>query len=162
MGRRGPKPTPTPILKLRGSWRGNVRGDDLSLDQKRPQRPVWLVGEAKKCWERLVPILHKAGLATELNRETLALLCSAWADYVEADRQLAAARNEDGGRALLIKTDKGGVMENPLLYVRKRAFEQVMKVAACYGLTPADLSSVRAVEKPPEAGTKSKFFHGTG
>jgi len=162
MGRRGPKPTPTPILKLRGSWRGKVRGDDLNLDQKRPARPVWLTGEAKKCWERIVPILHKSGLATELNRETLALLCSAWGDYVEADQQLAAARNKDGSRALLIKTGKGAVMENPLLYVRKRAWEQVMKAAACFGLTPADLSSVRAVEKPAEDDAKSKFFQGTG
>lgn len=160
MGKRGPKPTATSILKLRGSWRGKVRGDDLSLDQKRPQRPAWLQGEAKKCWDRLVPILHKSGLATELNRETLALMCSAWADYVEADRQLAAERNKDGSRALLIKTDKGAVMENPLLYVRKRAFDQVMKVASCYGLTPADLSSVRAVEKPSEDGAKAKFFRG--
>lgn len=139
-----------------------MRGDDLSLDQKRPQRPQWLNGEAKKCWERLVPILHKAGLATELNRETLALLCSAWADFVDAEAQLTAAKNKDGSRALLIQTASGSVMENPLLHVRKRAWDQVMKAAACFGLTPADLSSVRAVEKPAEEGAKSKFFKGTG
>lgn len=162
MAKRGPKPTPTPILKLRGSWRGKVRGDDLSLDQKRPQRPQWLAGEAKKCWERLVPILHKSGLATELNRETLALLCSAWADFVAAEEQLAAARNKDGSRALLIKTGNNTVVENPLLHVRKRAWDQVYKAAACFGLTPADLSGVRAVEKPAQDADKAKFFKGTG
>jgi hypothetical protein len=63
---------------------------------------------------------------------------------------------------LLIKAAGGTIMENPLLYVRKRAWEQVMKAAACYGLTPADLSGVRAVEKPSEDGAKAKFFKGVG
>jgi P27 family predicted phage terminase small subunit len=162
MGKRGPKPTPTPILKLRQSWRGKVRGDDLALDQKPPARPQWLQGEGKKCWERLCPILHKAGLVTELNRETLALLCSAWADFVEAESQFAANRNKDGSRALMIQTAKGAIQENPLLYARKRAWDQVFKAAACFGLTPADLSSVRAVEKPIVEDGKKKFFGGAG
>jgi P27 family predicted phage terminase small subunit len=162
MAKRGPKPVPTPILKLRGSRWADRRGPAPELDHKRPERPQWLRGEAKKCWERLVPILHKSGLATELNRETLALLCSAWADYVEADRQLGETLNKDGSRALIIKTGNGAIQENPLLYVRKRAWEQVFKGAACFGLTPADLSSVRAVEKPSADGVKAKFFKGAG
>ena len=162
MAKRGPKPVPTPILKLRGSWRGKIRGDDISVDQKRPARPQWLQGEAKKCWDRLVPILHKSGLATELNRETLALLCSAWGDFVEADEQLAKTVNKDGRRALLIKTGNETVMENPLLHVRKRAWEQLYKAAACFGLTPADLSGVRAVEKPSTDVQKAKYFDRIG
>ena len=79
---------------------------------------------------------------------------------IEADQQLAAARNKDGGRMMLIKTSGGAIMENPLLYTRKRAWDQVFKAAACFGLTPADLGSVRAVEKPAEDDGKAKFFRG--
>jgi len=158
MGRRGPKPKPGHILRLRGSWRGKKRNIPENIDHKRPQRPIWLKNEAKKCWDRIVPILHAAGLATELNRETLALLCSAWADYVEADEQLTAALNKDGKRALLIKTANGAIMENPLLYTRKRAWDQVFKAASSFGMTPADLGSVRAVNKPSKDDVKTKFF----
>jgi len=160
MGKRGPKPTPKPILRLRNSWRGKKRTFELGLDHKMPQRPEWLKGEAKKCWVRIVPILYRAGLATELNRETLALLCSAWADFVDADEQLNLVRNKDGRRALLVKTMGGTKVENPLLYVRKRAWDQVFKAAACFGLTPSDLAGVRAVEKPSKEETKAKYFKG--
>jgi len=160
MAKRGPKPTPTPVLRLRQSWRAKKRGPEPDLDHKRPARPIWLKGEGRKCWERLCPILFKAGLVTELNRETLALLCSAWADYVEAEQQLDRTRNKDGTRALLIKTSNGTVVENPLLHVRNRAWGQVYKGAACFGLTPADIAGVRAMEKPTTDDVKRKFFGG--
>lgn len=160
MTKRGPKPISKPVLRLRGSWRGKKTSIDLGGDHKRPRRPIWLKGEAKSTWDRLVPALYKAGLVTELNRETMALMCSAWADFVEAEKQLAAAKNKDGTRALLIKTKGGGVTENPLLYTRKRAWDQVFKAAACFGLTPADLAGVRAVERPAKKEGKARFFKG--
>lgn len=160
MGKRGPKATPNAILKLRKSWRANRRGADIKLSHEKPQRPQWLQGEAKKLWDRLIPDLHKAGLATELYRESLVLLCTAWADFVEAEQQLAKIKTKDGSRALLIKTAAGTAVENPLLYIRKRAWDQIYKAAACFGLTPADLSGVRAVEKPAEKEEKLKYFKG--
>jgi P27 family predicted phage terminase small subunit len=145
-------------LRLRGSWRGKVRGDDINIDHKAPARPKWLIGEGKKCWDRIVPILHKSGLATELNRETLALLCAAWADFVDADQQLCDSADKNGKRALTIETSNGTPIQNPLLSIRRAAWEQVYKAAACFGLTPADLSRVRAVEKPEHDNAKSRFF----
>jgi len=108
-----------------------------------------------------MPSLFNAGLVTELNRETLALLCCSWADYVEAERMLEDTRKKGKGfRALLVKTAGGGVTENPLVYTRKRAFDQVFKAASCFGLTPADLAGVRAVKKPDADKGKKKFFKG--
>ena len=161
MGKRGPKPTPKAILRLRGSWRGKETSVDLDVDHKLPQRPKWLKGEAKDTWDRLVPELFKQGLATELNVETLALMCSSWADYVEAEMMLDSTRNENGTRALLINTSGGGVMENPLLYTRNRAFGQFCKMAACFGLTPADMAGVTKVPLPAKTDSKAKFFKGT-
>ena len=171
MGKRGPKPTPQAVLKLRQSWRANLNRLGPKVDQKRPQRPHWLIGEARKCWDRLVPLLEQAGLLAQLYREPLAMLCSAWADYVEADQQLAKMRNKDGTRALLVTSGKakegekaaGAVMENPLLYTRHRAWQQVMKAAGCFGLTPEDMANVRALEVPgKKEEAKAKFFGGAG
>jgi P27 family predicted phage terminase small subunit len=157
MAKRGPKPKPQQILRLRGSWRGKKRNTPANIDQNRPRRPIWLKNEAKKCWDDLCPLLFKAGLISELNRHTLALLCCAWEDYVEAHEMLERTRSK-AGRALLIKTQGGAVMENPLLYTLKRAYDQLFKAAACFGLTPADINGVRAMDKPPKDEGKGKFF----
>ena len=167
MGNRGPKPKPAQVLRLRGSWRGKKRGVAENIDHKKPARPIWLKGEAKKCWDNLCPKLYKAGLVTEMNRETLTLLCCAWEDYVEAREQLEKTRGKDG-RALLVRTGGkvvggkvigGAITENPLLYTMNRAYGQLFKAAAKFGLTPEDINNVRAVDKPATDDIKSKFFN---
>ncbi len=99
------------------------------------------------------------------------MLCSAYGDFVEADQQLSKMRNKDGTRALLVTAGKakegeksaGPVMENPLLYTRKRAWEQVMKGAARFGLSPEDMANIRALEVPgKKEEAKAKFFGGAG
>lgn len=158
MSNRGPKPTAHNVLKLRQSRRANRRGVVIKLDQNKPQRPLWLKGEAKKYWERIVPILYKSGLATQLNRETLTLLCCAWEDFVEAREMLSRDRNENGDRKLKIETEKGFEMRNPLLSICAKAYDQLFKAAACFGMTPADLAGVKPTDIPEENSIKSKFF----
>lgn len=164
MGQRGPKPTPQSILKLRGSWRGKQRGDQPKLDQDKPQCPQWLItkqktedaeavrAEAKRTWDRIVPHLWKAGLVTSLNRETLACLCDSWARYVFACRKC-------GGDSMVEETaPNGNLVQSPWVGIRNKMVDQVFKAAACYGLTPADLSGVKAADKPSESERKSAFF----
>jgi len=153
MGQRGPKPTATPVLKLRGSWRGKKRGPGLQGDQKRPARPIWLTGEGRKEWERVAPKLFENGLLTELDRVPLALYCQAYADYLEA-RALA--------RSPLIKTTNGNVIQNPAVGVMNHAWKRCITAAARFGMTPADRNSVRAVEKPTADDNKKRFFGGAG
>ena len=164
MAKRGPKPTPTPILKLRGSWRGNSRGPDIQGDQKRPACPKRFItrqktedGEAvrvvaKRTWDRLCVSLHKAGLLTDNYREPFEALCDSYGRFV-----LACAKC-DGEDGMVIETDKGNAIQSPWVSIRNKMYEQVYKGAACFGLTPADLSAVRAVEKPSEDEGKSRFF----
>jgi phage terminase small subunit len=54
--------------------------------------------------------------------------------------------------------EEGRSRRNPWVIIRKQMWEQVYKGAACFGMTPADLAGVRAVEKPPADKGKSKFF----
>ena len=155
MGKRGPKPTPTKILKLRNSWRGKARGGEPSLDQRRPQRPQWLKGESRKAWDRIMPLLHRAGLATRANRETLACLCDSWGRYVEACQECDAA-------GMVLENTFGNMVQNPWVAIRNKMWDQIYKGAAAFGMTPADLSSVRAVDKPADDVEKTKFFKGAG
>lgn len=159
MGRRGPKPKPVQILRLRGSWRGKKRGVGKSSDHKRPARPQWLKSDAKKLWDEYAPKLYKNGLLTTLNRHSFALLvCQPYGDFCEADRQFQDSVNKKGEKALMIKTSKGGIVTNPLIYIRQGFWSQFCKGCSLFGLTPADISNVRAVEKPSEDDEKTKFF----
>ncbi|NIQ93298.1 MAG: P27 family phage terminase small subunit, partial [Desulfuromonadales bacterium] len=49
---------------------------------------------------------------------------------------------------------------SPWVAIRNKMFDQVYKGAACFGLTPADVSGVRTVEKPTTIEAKRKFFGG--
>jgi phage terminase small subunit len=62
MGKRGPKPTPTAKLQLRGSWRGNIRKKEpVPLNNSAPECPEWLNGEARNAWEKIAPQLSAMG-----------------------------------------------------------------------------------------------------
>ena len=164
MGKRGPKPTPTPILKLRGSWRGNSRGPDIQCNQKRPACPKRFItrqktadGEAvrqaaQRVWNRLCSSLHKAGLLTDNYREPFEALCDSYGRF------LLACSKCDDDCGMVTVTDKGAAIQTPWFAIRNKMFEQVYKGAASFGLTPADLSAARAIEKPSENEGKSKFF----
>jgi phage terminase small subunit len=51
MGKRGPQPTPTKILQLRGSWRAKKRPANVSQTPLKSHAPAWLDAEAKKIWK---------------------------------------------------------------------------------------------------------------
>jgi phage terminase small subunit len=73
MGRRGPAPTPTPLLKLRGSTlitkkreRAEVKGPE-----GRPDCPDWLKDDARAAWDYLVPQLETMGILTRIDGNAL-------------------------------------------------------------------------------------------
>lgn len=165
MGKRGPKPTPTPILKLRQSWRGKQRGSDPKLDQKRPACPKRFItkqktedGEAvrlvaKRTWDRLAKPMYEAGLLIDNQREAFAKGCDSYGWYELANQKCM----EDSP---ISETSNGNAVQNPWWAVRTRAWEQVDKWLAQFGLTPADVSGVRSVEKPTAEDGKGRFFKG--
>lgn len=80
MGKRGPKKTPTAILKIRGSRRANER-PDRAVVAEMPEPPGWLTGEALEMWNELAPILFDAGVLTLRDRHALARLCKMRIQY---------------------------------------------------------------------------------
>jgi P27 family predicted phage terminase small subunit len=169
MGKRGPKPTPTAVLKLRQSWRGNQRGPDAKLDQKRPACPKRFIAKAKtedgevvrlvakRTWDRLAPQLFDAGLLVDSYREPFECLCDSYARFV-----LACSKCDETPDGMVTATDKGNLQQNPWITIRKQMWEQVQKGAASFGLTPADLASVRSVQTKTDDAGKGKFFKGVG
>lgn len=159
MGKRGPKPKSYEIKQQKGDTHlaKSIKPD--FPDRKMPRRPIWLKGQALAFWNEYAPRLHKKGLLCNDYRHSFAVLvCKSYADYIEADRQLSKVINKKGDIGLLITTKNGYPMENPLISLRKKAWEQFCKGCALFGLTPSDIGGVRAVDKPIQDKEASKFF----
>ena len=84
---RGPKPTPTAILKARGSWRAKDRPDaDNSVPVERPVMPDFITGFARTKWYELCTLLLNARILTKLDAFCLARYCvnlERWKDICE-------------------------------------------------------------------------------
>lgn len=77
MGRRGPAPTPTAMLKLAGSPLGAGRAD-VPATPGIPVRPAWLKGRAAEVWGESVATLGTLpGLLTLSDANGLAAACVA-------------------------------------------------------------------------------------
>ena len=104
MGRRGPPPTPTSVLKKRRSWRANINPAEPQPPKGVPVRPDWLGPEACAAWDCLVPLLQVTGVLTPLDGPALTRYCDAWGRWVNAARFI-----HQHGEMYPIKDDQGRV-----------------------------------------------------
>ena len=162
MGKRGPKPTPTPILKLRGSWRGKDR-PDADLQPNLPKMPSRLSPAAKAEWKRRVPELDALGVLQKVDVTILAMYCR---DFVEWD---AACREIDKLKSQFISVGRevsaggvvlkpGRVCQHPLFAIRDAADARLRKSCGELGMGPASRTGLAI--KPKAKSGKSRFFKG--
>lgn len=81
-----PKPKPRALKVIKGE-RSDRIPDPLPAPIGELTRPGWLLPEAKREWNRLVPQLERWGLAI-VDRAALAELCQEWARYVECQKAI--------------------------------------------------------------------------
>jgi len=91
--------------------------------------PAHLSAEAKAEWRRVVPILDRMGTVTKLDRGVLIRYCTAWADWLDLDAQVAQT-----GR--LVKGVEGSYVRNPLWLLRRDAEATATELGRQLGLTP--------------------------
>ena len=133
MGKRGPKPTPTKELKLRGSWLINNRTDEPDPGASVPTCPIWVKGEAKKEWNRIVGKLAAIGMLTELDRAILVDYCMAWKEYAEVSKKIESGEYKDK----FMDTFGGGKTLHPALKLRDLTLKRLNQAASHFGLSPA-------------------------
>ena len=131
MTRRGPKPLPTHLKVLQGTQ----RPDRVNHQEPRPKValppcPAHLSGEVKRQWRRLAKELAPMGLLSHIDREALALLCQAWARWVEAEQAL-------GQYGLMVRSPN-------------KAMEQVRHLLAEFGMPPSSRTRAAATSLPAE------------
>jgi P27 family predicted phage terminase small subunit len=159
MGARGPLPTPTRILQLRGSRRARdrVAGGEPQPDalEKLPPCPKRLKGEARKLWKVYGGQLIRQSLLTELDLGLLEDLCQVQARLLKAEEQL-----DKFGEVLV--SDQGGMYQSPYLAIVNKCMAQLQVLRDRFGMGPAARPRVRTATPPvseePPANDKSRFF----
>ena len=166
MGKRGPKPTPTPILKLRGSWRGKDR-PDADLEPNLPKMPACLSVAAKKRWKEVVPELDALGVLQRVDETILAMYCMDYVEYWAAHDEIAKLKSQfisvgremgkdENGKDIVKKA--GRVRVHPLLAIRDAADARMRKSCGELGMGPASRTGLAI--KPKAKSGKSRFFKG--
>jgi len=140
MGARGPLPKANPI-------RRNKREISGVAVVSKPTMPANLSAEAKAEWRRVVPELERMGTITKLDRAVLIRYCTAWADWIELDAQLARTGRLMKGR------EEGTFVRNPLWLLRRDAESTVTELGRQLGLTPDARVRAGVKHQVPEKST---------
>ena len=154
MGKRGPKRTPTKILKLRGSARAKrCTGEP---DPAGPLvRPKWLKRQARRKWEQLAPQLEQYIGAKQIDSGTLARYCDMWAWWRDLRKWIA-----ENGETYTGVNKKGDDYEgqHPQVNLCLKLQTQLAKLEAEFGLSPAARTGIKIPDKQPVRNEKKRFF----
>lgn len=130
MGVRGPLPKPNELKMLDGDPGKRGLRNEVKTKPVRPRKPRWLSPEAKKEWDFIVPILEDMGVLGEADSHALAMYCTAYARWKEAERTL-----QKEGHA--VETASGSLKAHPAWRVAQESFKQMSAMLKEFGLTPA-------------------------
>ncbi|MGE0191183.1 MAG: phage terminase small subunit P27 family [Planctomycetota bacterium] len=156
MSKRGPAPTPTKKLALRGSWRAATRPGEPRPEPEAPPRPAALDARAALVWDEVVPQLEAAGMLARFDGRAFSRYCELSTVW---DEQLAFLRQT--GFAHPVKNAKGevtGVRPYPQVMILLKVHEAMLRVEAHYGMTPA--SRARVVVEPPAVADPAFDYFG--
>lgn len=147
MGKRGPKPMPPAIRRLRDAVRG--KKTKLSAkDKARVEPPVAAPDVpdsvarspvAAQLWRKLTKELVRMKVIAKDDSIALEGLCIAYARAVEADEEVL--------KYGITLASQYGIKANPAVYISRQAWTDVRKFAHEFGLTPSGRRN--AFEMPP-------------
>jgi len=112
--------------------------NEPQISASQPSCPSHLTSPARREWQRIVPILARVGVLTEIDRAALAAYCQAYGRWVEAERLV----KKEG---MVKETANGYPIISPYLAIVNKALEQMHKYLVEFGLTPSSRSKVSAV-----------------
>jgi P27 family predicted phage terminase small subunit len=138
---RGRRPKPSALRRLQGNpGKRPLNEAEPRPRVENPECPKFLIGLARQYWKKIAPLLVGTGVLTTLDATALTVLCQAFANWLDAERKLRRY-------GPIIKAPSGYPVLSPYFSLARSAFQQVMKVAVEFGMTPSSRSRLR-VEKP--------------
>lgn len=133
MAVRGQKPKPTHLRLLSGNaGKRPMNTLEPQYTACATEPPEWLSDAARAHWERLAPMMARAGVLKESDRDLLATYCTVFAQYVEAVKA--------GER------------------VSMSVVGQLRQLMGELGLTPSARARIVADKAPEDDQEKTRFF----
>ncbi len=141
--KRGPKPKSTHLKIAAG-----MRADRINFAAPQPppgvpDRPEHIEAEARAEWDRIVPELEKMGVLALIDRAALALYCSMYGRWVQAEKMIA----EQG---MVIDTARGGLQCNPYVKIARDCAAEAKRLVLEFGGTPSSRSRITSRNEPPK------------
>lgn len=102
-----------------------------------PKPPGRLDVEGKRYWKEIGTELISISALTPLHLRTLEVLCITFSQYLKLNDWC-----ENNPELAVAETEKGYVFEHPNVRLRQKAFENLTKLWAKFGLTPAALQTI--------------------
>ena len=138
------RPRKPPQLKvLEGTFRKD-RDSQAANSEKpigAPACPVWLPKSAKKYWKQIAGELEKSGLISCLDIAAFSAHCDSFGKFEEVTRKLKNLED------MVDETPNGLMIQSALFTIRNKLWDQVMKSANEFGLTPVGASKVKALSQ---------------
>ncbi len=159
MGRRGPPPTPTESLKLRGSTLVTKRRQrsETKGPSGIPTCPDWLDGDGKTMWKTLVPLLEGMAVLTRIDGNALARYCRLWSRWRKAESFI-----DQHGEMYPLKDDSGKVkymQQWPQVAIANKLAQQLTRLEQEFGMTPSARSRIQIERRSGEKDHgKARFF----
>lgn len=151
MGTRGPAPTPSAILRDRGSWRGKRNKAEPAPLKKAPLCPKWFDKDRRAVWKQVVPMLAKMGVLTVADGAALERYCDAIVRWRKASALLA-----EKGEVFTVRGDDGKVkyiQQLPYVSIVAGLAALLANIEAQFGMTPSARTRITVeVEQPKKQG----------
>ena len=151
---RGRKPTPDHIKELRGTDRPDRMNPDQPTAGVEALQfiPEELSEPARKYWKDVRVRLIESGMANNLDREALIILCEQWCTMLLATEEVRkygmvrpSAKNADV------------YVRNPYITIMNQTSDRVMKILSEFGMTPTSRQRLKVESADPRAGKTGDF-----
>ena len=160
MGKAGPSRTPKDILKIRGSWRGEARGDEPKAEQapKSMRCPARLSAEAKVVWKQVAKQIGIMGILSMADARALARYCQV---SVRWQRAYDFVMEKGEGFPIMRDGKVVSVHKFPQTTVATQLLSELTKLEDRFGLTPGARAGLAVDNKgvlSHEPEHKAKYF----
>jgi len=140
---RGPKKTPTAILKMRGAWRAKTRTGEPQPSASQLESPEFLGPREKIIFDQMSEALFRVGVLTEIDGSSLSRYAICLVRWIDAEAALSAGTPthiEIMGDDERVK----GYKETPPYMVSCKMHDQLLKLECQFGLTPASRPNLQS------------------
>lgn len=154
----GPRPTPTGILRLRGSNEVSHRKDEPVPTKPLPECPDWINAEAKLVWAQVVPQLDAMGILGGIDANALSRYCQLWSRWKDAEQFIQKygstySLNDEAGKPKCFQ-------QFPEVAIAHRLAAQLTKMEAEFGMTPSSRTRIQVEAKSKDKNDKGYFAAG--